>query len=218
MSVRITPAFCTLVLPILVMTGSLSSPVDGQAPGSARHGLLASRSLPGPLPPNRVVYEYQLSSVHDRIAHRTRVSLQLFQRSGHVADGSFMSFWISATYSGQVLRTVPDSVELEFIGYSPLRRGWAFGHPRSLIVVLDDSVQLEFTSPNYLRTPTHFGDSRRIDALHFRVSTPDLVRLASSVHVVVKVGRYTIKLDQRGLEPIRAFIRQLESLQEFGET
>jgi hypothetical protein len=197
------------VFSLVLATAGLPSHPNGQGPWSTRQRRLASRPVPGRVPPGLGRNEYQLTSVHDRIAHSTRVSVQSFQRSEHIADGSFVRFTVAVTYPGHAFAATHDSVELEFVGSSPLRRGWAIGRPAQLLAVLGDSVPLAFPSVEYRRTPTHLGDSRRIDVLLFRIASIDLMALASSDQVSLRVGRFTIKLDERGLEPLRALRHEL---------
>ena len=130
MSARFTHILCA-VSSLVLATAGLPSHADGQRPWSTRHGLLAPRPVSGRVPPGLGSNEYQLNTVHDRIAHSTRVSVQSLQRSDLVVDGAFMSYSVAVTYLGRAFAASGDSLELEFVGsnrlWSMRSVTWRFG-------------------------------------------------------------------------------------------
>lgn len=211
MSARVLHLFFAPMPLLLALASGPFSPADGQGPRSARHGLMASRPQPFRLSPVPRLSEYQLNSVHDRVTNQTRVSVQSFRRSAPVADGAFMTFSIAVNSPFQAPGATLDSVEVEFTGFAPLRRGWAFGSPRTLTAILDDSLRYEVPAADYFRAPLRLGDSRRSDVMRFRIPRSRFIVLTASTRLNLKVGRFTIKLDRYGLEALRAFSRKLGS-------
>lgn len=153
---------------------------------------------------------YQMNAIYDRVGQQTRLSLQTFHRVERTPDGAFASFSVSATYGGPGPSWQSDSVEFEFMTFSPTRRGWALGHLTTLRVTIADSV-LTFPTHTYEKMRMRLGDRYRSERLTFRIAASDLASLAAASNVELKLGRFRFKIDGRGLDGIRAFSRRLRA-------
>ena len=200
-------AWCAVLVLLPSMPGSLLSQADSQA-ASAQPPV--SVPVPRPLLPGswaeHGVHEYQLSSIYDRVTDRTRVTVVPRQKYRPSYNQPNVSFSVSVTYSGREPTPAPDSVVFEVAVFSPARGGWPLAHPERLKVTLNDTIHLEFPSADYRRMSVHLNDRGRNETLDFRIPTTDFLSLAASSRARLKIGRFTIKLDQPGLDGLRALV------------
>lgn len=196
-----------MVLGTLV-DGGLLSEAASQSPRSIR---VAVRPAPSGFTDRAAASSsagYQLNVIYDRVTHRTRVSLLTFHRVERTPDHASASLAVSASYQGQELSELPDSVEFDFTTFAPIRRGWALGHATDLKVTLSNAA-LVFRAAEYRKMALRLGDPYRKEMLNFRVATTDLIALLRASPVELKLGRFQFRIDEPGLDGLRAFTRLL---------
>lgn len=192
------------------ITGNLSSQADTEAARA-----LPPVSTPRPVPrrsseaAERETRDYQMITVYDRVTNHTRVTVVPFQKSRRSPDRASVSFAVSITYQGRQLTMPPDSVEFIFTAFAPARSGWALAHPGPLKLTVDDSVQAEIQSSSYQRLAVALTARGRREMIAYRVAIPQLMALAAAPEGKLKVGRFTIKLDEYGREGLRALAARL---------
>ena len=214
MSMRLHPAVSAVVALLPLITGNLSSQADTDA---AR--VLPLPSTPIPMPrraggiPERKSRDYRVFTVYDRVANTTRLTVVPVRRGRRSLERASVSFSVSVTYPGPELTTVPDSVEFLFMAFAPARSGWALAHPDPLKLTVDDSLQAEIPSTSYRRLPVALTANGRREMIVYRVAVPQVMALAAAPESQLKVGRFTIRLDQYGREGLRALTARLVSAQ-----
>ena len=210
MSTRLKQVMRTVLVLLPAVPGCVFSQADSQTAAA-----LPPVAVPParPLPPGpsayRGVHEYQLSSIYDRVADRTRVTVVPSQHYQLTFGKPTMSFAASIGYPGHGAVTSQDSVELEFITFTPARSGWGLAHAQPLRITLDDSVHMALPAAGYQRMSVRLLDRGRREIVRFWMPTAEFRRLAASARAKLKVGRFTIKLKQQDLEGLLALNSRL---------
>jgi len=197
-----------VLLPSIVI--NLSSQADTQAAHVAPP-VSTPAAVPRPAAgtTDRRPSSYQMSAVYDRVNKTTRLTVVPAQNYRPSSDRASVSFAMSITYPGRDLTTAPDSVEFLFTAFAPARSGWALAHPGTLKITVDDSLNATIPSSSYQRLNVQLTARGRTEMIVFRVATPQVMALAAATEGKLKIGRFTIKLEERGLEAVRALAARL---------
>ena len=210
MSTRFNRVMSAVLALLPSVPGRLCSQADTEAARTLPSAAIQrSRPVLPDASADHSINDYQLSAVYDRVANRTRVTVVPAQHYQPAFDKPTMSFAVSISYLGRPSAAAPDSVELDFITFTPPRAGWPLAHPHSLRIILDDSVRSEFPAAEYQRMSVGLFDRGRSEMSSYRIPSPAFLQLAGSSRVTLKVGRFTIKLDQQGFEGLRVLAARL---------
>jgi hypothetical protein len=194
---------------------SLASAVTAALAGSTAFvGELAPPAVPQVLAQEfrtraRADDAYAVSRLYDRVTDSTRVAAALSSSSRPFGLGSRAWLLASFTFSGKHLQAPPAYVVLSLESWTPARGGWAFARPRELRVEVGKTRLATIPPSQYVKRPVHLLDHGRREELSFHLKPDQLTALVGEPELVLRAGSAIVRLDQRRMTRLRAFVAQM---------
>jgi hypothetical protein len=152
---------------------------------------------------------YQVTTIYDRQTDSTRVTYTVSGASRPFGLKSRVWIDLAFVYPGRRLTSFPEAVTVTLVSFTPSRGGWAFARPHTLRIACADGEKVRVLPMRYERLPVHLFDPGRREALSFRLSVPDLLRLEGEELLDLKAGQATIRFREKRMAMLSDLIAQL---------
>jgi hypothetical protein len=157
----------------------------------------------------RSLAAHSIIALYDRITDSTRVTVPLGESARRFGLGSKVWAYAYVAFRGRRLPEPASDVVLAFESWTPARGGWAFAHAEALEVRSGRLRLADVPAAEYVKRRVRLFDSGRREALSFRVPLTELAALAEHPGLILKVGRATVRLDQRRMARVRALVDRM---------